>query len=323
MTDVPNPIVGTDFTFPGQTGVYHGKVRDVYTIKDKYIVSVASDRISAFDVILPKPIPYKGQILNQTAKYFLDQTKSIAPNWLISTPDPAVSIGYKCEPVKVEVVLRSVLVGHAWREYSSGKRTLCGVTMPEGLKEFDQFPEPIITPATKAAEGHDEDISRDDIIARGIVDKDIYEQIEDLARKLFAFGQKSADEKGLILADTKYEFGILDGKVMLIDEIHTPDSSRYFYKDSYQKFINDRSSERPKHLSKEFLRDWLLANDFSGQEGQQVPEMSDEFVNQISERYIELFEAVTGQKFVPSNDPDPIDRIKRNVIKELEGPNYA
>ncbi|MBI5357391.1 phosphoribosylaminoimidazolesuccinocarboxamide synthase [Candidatus Saccharibacteria bacterium] len=319
MVSTVKPIVGTDFTFPGQTGVYHGKVRDVYTIEDKYLVAVASDRISAFDVILPKPIPYKGQVLNQIADYFLSQVKDIVPTWFISSPDPNVTIGYRCEPVKVEVVIRSVLTGHAWREYSEGKRTLCGVTMPEGLDEFDMFPEPIITPSTKAAEGHDEDISREDIIAREIVPKDIYEEIEQIALKLFAFGQKSADDKGLILADTKYEFGLLDGKVTLIDEIHTPDSSRYFYKDSYQAFINDRNSERPKHLSKEFLRDWLLANDFSGQEGQKVPEMSDDFVNQISERYIELFEAVTGKKFVPSADPNPIDRIKTNVIKELEG----
>lgn len=318
MTDVQNPIVGTDFTFPGQTGVYHGKVRDVYTIEDKYLVAVASDRISAFDVILPKPIPYKGQVLNQIADYFLNQVKDIVPTWFISSPDPNVTIGYKCEPVKVEVVIRSVLTGHAWREYSEGKRTLCGVEMPDGLNEFDMFPSPIITPSTKASEGHDEDISREDIISRGIVAKDIYEEIEAIALKIFAFGQKSAEEKGLILADTKYEFGLLDGKVTLIDEIHTPDSSRYFYKDSYQKYLADRA-ERPKHLSKEFLRDWLLANNFSGQEGQTVPEMTDEFVTQISERYIELFEAMTGQKFVPSADPDPIDRIKTNVIKELEG----
>lgn len=308
----------TDFQFPGQTNVYHGKVRDVYTIKDTYLVAVASDRISAFDVILPKPIPFKGQILNQTATYFLNKTKDIAPNWLISAPDPSVSIGYKCEPFKIEMVVRGLLVGHAWREYSAGKRELCGMQLPEGLQEYDAFPEPIITPSTKAEEGHDEDISADEILKRGLATPEQWEQLCDLAQKLFARGQEMANARGLILADTKYEFGLLNGEMYVIDEIHTPDSSRYFYKESYETFIADREQEVPKHLSKEFVREWLMSNGFSGQAGQNVPEMTDEIVDSISKRYIELYEQVTGQTFVPADAKDPLSRIETNVNEALK-----
>lgn len=305
----------TNFAFPEQTGVYHGKVRDVYTIKDKYLVSVATNRISAFDVILPCGIPHKGQILNQLAKYFMDATKNIVPNWLISVPDPNVSIGIKCEPIRIEVVVRNALVGHVWREYDSGKREICGEPMPNGLKQYDKF-KPIITPATKAAKGHDEDISASEIIKSNIVSKKQWDEISDLALKIFAKGQQMAEERNLFLADTKYEFGILEGQIYLIDEIHTPDSSRYFYKDSYEKYLKDRKDE-PMHLSKEFVREWLMSNGFSGQAGQRMPEMTDEFVNAVSQRYIKLYEEMTGKKFEPIEDDNALTRIEKNVLKAL------
>ena len=284
-------IQSTNFKFPGTTEVYHGKVRDVYTINNNVLVMVASDRISAFDVILPKPIPYKGQVLNQLAAYFLAATRDVAPNWLISTPDPRVAIGYRCEPVKVEMVIRGYLSGHSWREYKSGKRIICGVSMPEGLKENDKFPEPIITPTTKAAAGHDEDISREEILRQELVSEKDYLQMEDYTRKLFARGTEMALKQGLILVDTKYEFGILNGEVVLMDEIHTPDSSRYFYADGYAE--RQAAGEHQKQLSKEFVREWLIANGFMGKEGQVVPEMTESWIKTISDRYIELYEHVT------------------------------
>lgn len=315
------PIDTTDFTFAEQTKVYHGKVRDVYTIKDKYLVAVASDRISAFDVILPRAIPYKGQVLNQLAEYFLNKTTDILPNWLISVPDPSVSIGYKLEPYKIEMVVRGGLVGHAAREYNDGKRELCGVPLPEGLQEYDMFPSPIITPSTKADAGHDEDISAEKIIAMGLATADEFERLSDFALKLFARGQELAKAQGLILMDTKYEFGKNeDGDIYVIDEIHTPDSSRYFYADSYNAYINDPTQDLPRHLSKEFVREWLMERNFSGQTGQTVPDMTDEFVAQVADRYIELFEQLTGQKFVkPSEEVDPIERIKTSVDSALKG----
>ena len=292
-------IQSTNFKFPGTTEVYHGKVRDVYTINNNVLVMVASDRISAFDVILPKPIPYKGQVLNQLAAYFLAATRDVAPNWLISTPDPRVAIGYRCEPVKVEMVIRGYLSGHSWREYKSGKRIICGVSMPEGLKENDKFPEPIITPTTKAAAGHDEDISREEILRQELVSEKDYLQMEDYTRKLFARGTEMALKQGLILVDTKYEFGILNGEVVLMDEIHTPDSSRYFYADGYAE--RQAAGEHQKQLSKEFVREWLIANGFMGKEGQVVPEMTESWIKTISDRYIELYEHVTGKKFEPES----------------------
>lgn len=311
-------ITRTDFDFPGQTGVYHGKVRDVYTINDKYMLSVATDRISAFDVILPRGIPFKGQVLNQLAAYFLDATKDIIPNWLISVPDPNISFGHRCDPYKIEMVIRGCLVGHAWREYEAGKRELCGNPMPEGLKEYDEFPTPIITPSTKAESGHDEDIAPEDAVNTGLCTKQEWTQLAELTQKLFARGKEMAAKQNLYLADTKYEFGKKDGKIYLIDEIHTPDSSRYFYLDSYQKYLSDRK-ELPKHLSKEFVREWLMARDFSGQDGQKMPEMTDEFVNSVSERYIELYEEMSGQKFVKSPaDEDILKRIEANAKKVLE-----
>ncbi len=313
-------ISTTDFTFAEQTKVYHGKVRDVYTIADTYLVAVATDRISAFDVILPRPIPYKGQVLNQLAEYFLNKTTDILPNWLISVPDPSVSIGYKLEPYKIEMVVRGGLVGHAAREYADGKRELCGVPLPEGLQEYDMFPTPIITPSTKADAGHDEDISAEKIIATGLATADEFERLSDYALKLFARGQELAKHQGLILMDTKYEFGKnADGDIYVIDEIHTPDSSRYFYADTYDAYINDRSQDVPRHLSKEFVREWLMERNFSGQDGQTVPEMTEEFVAQVSERYIELFEQLSGQKFIkPVEDVDPFERIKTNVDNALK-----
>ena len=308
----------TSFNFPGQTAVYSGKVRDVYTVGER-LVSVATDRISAFDVILPRPIPYKGQVLNQLAEYFLNSTNDIARNWLEAVPDPNVSVGIKADPLKVEMVVRGMLVGHAYREYSSGKRELCGQKMVEGLNEYDLFPEPIITPTTKASEGHDEDISPENVIKQGIVDQDTWDQITDYSLKLFARGQKMANERGLVLADTKYEFGIHEGKVILIDEVHTPDSSRYFYKDSYETYLRNRSLTKPKHLSKEFVREWLMENGFNGGEGQLVPEMTDEVVNAISERYIELYEAMTGNKFAKDDYSNIEQRILDNVINYLKG----
>ena len=295
--------------FPGQTDFYKGKVRDVYSINNQLLVMIASDRISAFDVILPYPIPNKGQVLNQIAAYMLNATNDICKNWLLATPAPNVSIGKKCNPFKVEMVVRGNLTGHAWRTYASGERFLCGVKMPEGLKENDFFPEPIITPSTKAAEGHDEDISREEIIARGIVDKEDYEQLEKYALQLFARGREIAGKRGLILVDTKYEFGKLDDEIILIDEIHTPDSSRYFYEDVFEE--RQKRGEKQKQLSKEFVREWLIQNNFMGKEGQQVPEMTDEWIDIISNRYIELYEKLIGKKFVPQTltDEETHDRI--------------
>lgn len=306
----------TNFVFPGQTGVYHGKVRDVYTIKDKYLVAVATDRISAFDVILPRGIPYKGQVLNQLSDYFLTATADMAPNWLISTPDPNVSIGKKCEPVKVEMVIRGCLVGHAWREYQAGKRSISGSPMPDGLKEYDKFPEPILTPAIKAETGHDEDITPEEIVKRGLATEKEWAKLEQLTRALFAKGQAMAAKRNLYLADTKYEFGKLGGNILLIDEVHTPDSSRYFYLDSYRGYLKDRK-EQPKHLSKEFVREWLMEHGFMGKTDQVMPKMNDEFVDMVSKRYIELYEEMSGQKFVKPGDEDPLKRIEKNVIVAL------
>lgn len=283
------------FEFPDQMGFYQGKVRDVYTIDNTLLVMIASNRISAFDVILPRPIPYKGQVLNGVAAFMLEHTRDICPNWLISTPAPNASIGYKCVPYKVEVVVRGNLCGHAWRTYSSGQRLLCGVTMPEGLKENDFFPTPVITPTTKASEGHDEDISVAEIIRQDLVTEEEWQQIETYALQLFARGNELARQQGLILADTKYEFGKRNGEIVLMDEIHTPDSSRYFYADGFE--ARQQTGEKQKQLSKEFVREWLIANDFMGKEGQHVPEMTDEWINTISDRYIELFEKVTGTTF--------------------------
>ncbi|AKD56204.1 phosphoribosylaminoimidazolesuccinocarboxamide synthase [Spirosoma radiotolerans] len=309
-----NAIQETNFQFPGQTAFYRGKVRDVYSFPDK-LVMIASDRISAFDVVLPRPIPFKGQVLNQTASYFLRATADIVPNWLLDVPDPNVSIGLKCEPYAVEMVVRGYLAGHAWREYRDGKRMLCGVALPDGLRENDRLPTPIITPSTKAHEGHDEDISRDEILSRGIVSEGEYGQLETYALALFARGTAMAAERGLILVDTKYEFGNLDGKVYLIDEVHTPDSSRYFYADTYAQ--KQQAGEAQKQLSKEFVREWLIANGFQGKTDQQIPTMSDEWVNQITTRYIELFETVTGQSFQPADASDPLARIEANIIEAI------
>jgi phosphoribosylaminoimidazole-succinocarboxamide synthase len=302
------------FSFPGQTNFYKGKVRDVYTIKNQFLVMIASDRISAFDVILPKPIPNKGQVLNQVAAYMLNATKDICKNWLLETPAPNVSIGYKCEPFKVEMVVRGNLTGHAWRTYSSGKRSLCGVSLPEGLKENDYFPQPIITPSTKAAEGHDEDISKEEIIARNIVSKEDYEQLEKYTLALFERGKELAAKRGLILVDTKYEFGKLGEDIILIDEIHTPDSSRYFYADGFEE--RQQKGEKQKQLSKEFVREWLIENNFMGKEGQQVPEMSDEWIAIIRNRYIELYEKLIGEKFVPQTLSD--EETKERILSALE-----
>ncbi|MFI5134974.1 MAG: phosphoribosylaminoimidazolesuccinocarboxamide synthase [Chitinophagales bacterium] len=310
------PIYKTDFHFPNQTAVYHGKVRDVYTIGDKYLVMIASDRISAFDVILPNPIPYKGQVLNQIASMFLEATKSIVPNWVADVPDPNVTIGKKCKPFKVEMVIRGYLSGHAWREYKSGKRTLCGIAMPDGMKENDRFPEPIITPSTKADVGHDLDISKEEIISQGLVPKNQYEKLEEYTSKLFSFGSRFANERGLILVDTKYEFGESNGEILLIDEIHTPDSSRYFYLDGYDD--RQKLNEPQKQLSKEFVREWLIENNFMGKEGQAVPAMSPDWLNTISSRYIELYEKVTGKKFQKSSDENIISRIESNVLQSLK-----
>ncbi|MFV0268795.1 MAG: phosphoribosylaminoimidazolesuccinocarboxamide synthase [Draconibacterium sp.] len=306
-----NALTKTEFNFPGQKSFYKGKVRDVYNINDDYLVMVVSDRISAFDVVLPKGIPYKGQVLNQIAEKFLDATSDIVSNWKIESPDPNITVGHMCEPYKVEMVIRGYLTGHAWREYSAGKRTLCGVAMPEGMVENQKFPEPILTPTTKADEGHDEDISREDIIAQGLVDKAEYEMLEDYTRKLFQRGTEMAAEKGLILVDTKYEFGKKDGKIYLIDEIHTPDSSRYFYAEGYQERLE--KGEKQKQLSKEFVRQWLIENGFQGKDGQTIPEMSEEFVNLVSDRYIELFENITGDTFVKSDTSAINGRIEKAV----------
>ena len=302
-----------DFNFPGQTKFYSGKVRDVYTIADTWLVMIASNRISAFDVILPRAIPYKGQVLNQIAAYFLNATSDIVPNWLEEVPDPNVSIGIKCTPYPVEMVVRGYLAGHAWREYSLGKRTVCGVNLPEGLKENDKLPHPIITPTTKAHEGHDEDISREDILAHGLVGADDYEHLERYTLALFNRGTEMAADQGLILVDTKYEFGNSEGVIFLIDEIHTPDSSRYFYKDTYAE--NQLANQPQKQLSKEFVREWLIANNFMGKEGQAVPEMTDEWVNTISNRYIELYEHIIGEKFVPK--PMSEEEVYEKIVDAL------
>lgn len=309
-------IIKSEFNFPGQTSVYHGKVRDVYTLSDNKLIMIVSDRISAFDVVLPKGIPYKGQVLNQIASKFLDATSDIVPNWKLSSPDPNVTIGIKAEPFAVEMVIRGYLTGHAWREYKAGKRTLCGVTLPEGMIENQKFPSPIITPTTKAKEGHDEDISRDEIIRQGIVSKELYEQLEEITYKLFERGTQIAAEKGLILVDTKYEFGLVDGKIYLIDEIHTPDSSRYFYAEGYEERL--AKGQEQKQLSKEFVRQWLIEHGFQGKEGQQIPNMSDEFINQVSERYIELYEHITGDSFIKSDISNIKERIQTNVEKYLK-----
>lgn len=310
------PITSTNFTFPNQTAVYHGKVRDVYTIDNKLLVMVASDRISAFDVILPRPIPYKGQVLNQIAQHFMHATKHLVPNWVLASPDPVVTVGKLCTPVRVEMVIRGYLSGHSWREYSAGKRIICGVAMPDGMKENDKFPEPIITPATKAEEGHDEDISREDILSKGIVPEEDYLLMEKYTRTLFQRGTEMAALKGLILVDTKYEFGKVNGEIILIDEIHTPDSSRYFYADGYAE--RQAKGEKQKQLSKEFVREWLIENGFQGKEGQVVPEMSDEWVNAISERYIELYEYLTGNKFEKPSQENVLERVEGNVLKYLQ-----
>jgi phosphoribosylaminoimidazole-succinocarboxamide synthase len=307
-----NALTKTDFNFKGQTAVYHGKVRDVYTINDDIMVMVATDRISAFDVILPKGIPFKGQVLNQIAAKFLDATKDICPNWKLATPDPQVTVGLKCEGFRVEMIIRGILTGSAWRDYQKGCREICGVKLPEGMKENQRFPEPIITPTTKADEGHDLNISKEEIIAQGIVSAEDYAVMEDYTRKLFARGQEIAAKQGLILVDTKYEFGKRDGKVYLIDEIHTPDSSRYFYADGYEeKFAK---GEPQKQLSKEFVRQWLIEHDFMNEPGQTMPEITDEYAESVAERYIELYEHITGEKFDRSTDQSDINaRIQKNV----------
>ena len=309
-------LTNSSFNFKGQKSVYNGKVRDVYHLENNVLVMVASDRISAFDHILPKGIPYKGQVLNQVAALFLDATSDIVPNWLIATPDPNVAVGKACDPIRVEMVIRGYLAGHAAREYQAGKRSLCGVAMPEGMKENDKFPEPIITPATKADEGHDEDISREAIIANNIVPVDIYEKLELYTRQLFERGTEIAAKQGLILVDTKYEFGLLNGEIILIDEIHTPDSSRYFYAEGYEQRQADNVIQ--KQLSKEFVRQWLIENGFQGLEGQQMPVMPDDFVEVVSKRYIELFEKITGQVFQKPDHQDIPVRIDRNLKQYLE-----
>lgn len=305
-------LIKTNFNFDKQKSFYEGKVRDVYNIDDKYLAMIVTDRISAFDVVLPKGIPYKGQILNQIAAKFLDITKDIVPNWKIATPDPMVTIGKKCQPFKVEMIVRGYLAGSAYREYKNGARTLCGVTLPEGMKENDKFPTPIITPTTKADAGHDENISKEEIIAKGLVSKEDYEQIEKYALKLFERGQEVAKQRGLILVDTKYEFGKADGQIYLIDEIHTPDSSRYFYLEGYEE--RQQKGERQRQLSKEFVREWLMENGFQGKEGQKIPTLTDEIVENISNRYIELYEHITGEKFIKVEENVNISkRIEDNI----------
>jgi phosphoribosylaminoimidazole-succinocarboxamide synthase len=310
-----NAIKETHFNFPGQTSFYKGKVRDVYTIKNEYLVMVVSDRISAFDVVLPEPIPYKGQVLNQIAAKFLAATADIVPNWVVSVPDPSVTIGRICEPFKVEMVIRGYLAGHAWREYSAGRREVCGVSLPEGLKENDKLPEPIITPTTKASVGHDEDISKELILERGIVSATDYEQLEKYTKALFNRGTEIAGKQGLILVDTKYEFGKAEGTIYLIDEIHTPDSSRYFYSDGYSE--RQEKGEPQKQLSKEFVRKWLIENGFQGKDGQVVPLMTSEIVQSISDRYIELFEQITGEGFIKPGDENVLARVEKAINNEL------
>ena len=309
-------LVRTDFHFPGQDKVYHGKVRDVYFLDGERIAMIATDRISAFDVVLPKGIPYKGQVLNQIATYFLEATKDIVPNWLLSTPDPMVSLGHRCEPFRVEMVIRGYLTGSAWRAYKAGERTLCGIQLPEGMRENEAFPEPIITPTTKEDEGHDENISREEIIRTGLVSEEDYKQLEAYTYALFRRGQDMARERGLILVDTKYEFGKKDGKIYLIDEIHTPDSSRYFYAEGYEERF--ARGEEQKQLSKEFVRQWLIAQGFQGREGEVIPEMTPEYCQSVSERSIELYELVTGRPFVKEDTTQLAARIERNVLAALK-----
>ena len=311
MTQVQKSIGETNFKLPNQKSFYRGKVRDVYKVHDM-LVMVASDRISAFDHVLPRPIPYKGQVLNQVATHFLRATEDICPNWLMSTPDENVAIGLACEPFKIEMVIRGYLAGHAWREYKAGKRILCGVKMPDGMKEGDKFPKPIITPATKAEEGHDEDISKEEILKQGIVIAKDYAQMEEFTYGLFERGSQMAAERGLILVDTKYEFGKKNGIVFLIDEIHTPDSSRYFYKDGYEE--RQAKGEHQKQLSKEFVREWLMENDFQGKEGQKMPEMPDAFLEKVTSRYVELYEKITGKKFILTDTTDIQNRIENNIV---------
>ncbi|TDN79645.1 phosphoribosylaminoimidazole-succinocarboxamide synthase [Salegentibacter sp. 24] len=313
-----NTIIRTEFKFPGQTDLYKGKVRDVYTLKNNQLVIVSTDRLSAFDVVMPKGIPYKGQILNQIATKMMEATRDLVPNWLEATPDPNVAVGQACEPFKIEMVIRGYLAGHAAREYKAGKRMLCGVEMPNGMKENDKFPEPIITPATKAQQGdHDEDIAREEILKRAIVSKEDYEILEKYTRNLFKRGTEIAAKRGLILVDTKYEFGKnADGEILLIDEIHTPDSSRYFYADGYRE--RQDKGEPQKQLSKEFVRQWLIENKFQGLEGQILPEMSDEYIETVSERYIELYEKITGETFIKSDISDIEKRIEKNVLEYLK-----
>jgi len=311
VTQVQKSVGETNFKLPNQKSFYRGKVRDVYSIDDM-LVMVASDRISAFDHVLPRPIPYKGQVLNQVATHFLNATSDICPNWLMSTPDENVAIGLACEPFKIEMVIRGYLVGHAWREYKSGKRMLCAEKMPDGMKEGDKFPKPIITPATKAEEGHDEDISKEEILKQEIVSANDYKVMEEYTHALFERGTEMAAKRGLILVDTKYEFGKKNGMVFLIDEIHTPDSSRYFYKDGYAE--RQAKGERQKQLSKEFVREWLMENGFQGKEGQKMPVMPDDFLNKVTNRYVELYEKITGNKFVPADTTDIQNRIEGNIL---------
>jgi phosphoribosylaminoimidazole-succinocarboxamide synthase len=309
-------LLKTDFHFPAQTAVYHGKVRDVYTINDSTLVMVATDRISAFDVVLPEGIPYKGQVLNQIAAFFLDATRDIVPNWKLATPDPMVTVGQRAEAFPVEMIIRGYLAGSAWREYAAGKREICGVKLPDGMVENQAFPEPIITPTTKAAEGHDENISAEEIVARGLVSEENYKTMAEYTMALYRRGVDMAAQKGLLLVDTKYEFGLLDGKVILIDEIHTPDSSRYWYADGYQERL--AAGEPQRQLSKEFVRQWLISNGFMGKDGQKVPDMTPEVVNSISERYIELYEHLTGNTFVKAEETDLDARIEKNVLDCLD-----
>ena len=309
-------LIETNFNFPNQKSFYRGKVRDVYNINNQYLVMVASDRISAFDVVLPKAIPFKGQVLNQIAEHFLTRTKDIVPNWHISTPDPNVTIGHFCEPYKVEMVIRGYLAGHAWREYKSGKREICGVAMPEKMRENDPFPQPIITPTIKASEGHDEDVSREGIFELGLVKEEEYLVLEDYTRKLFAFGSDYAKKQGLLLVDTKYEFGIKDGQIMLMDEIHTPDSSRYFYADTYKAI--QAKDQQQKQLSKEFVRQWLIENNFQGHEGQTAPVFTPEFIQLVTNRYIELFEKITGHSFEKQDYHALLSRVETNILKAIQ-----
>lgn len=311
-----NTITRTDFNFPGQQGVYKGKVRDVYHINDKFLVMIVTDRISAFDVVLPRPIPYKGQVLNQIATRFLKSCMDVCPNWMIDSPDPNVTIGRKCEPFKIEMVIRGYLTGHAWRTYKTGKRELCGIPLPDGLKEHDRLPEPIITPSTKAEEGHDEDISKEEILAKGLATQQEWETLARYTRDLFKRGTEMAAEQGLILVDTKYEFGKAEGIIYLIDEVHTPDSSRYFYAEGYEE--RQASGESQRQLSKEFVREWLIENNFQGKQGQVMPELTDAFIESVSKRYIELYEIIMGRSFKKADSENVLERIEKNVLEALE-----